>query len=99
MELPVKDARGVSLNTATMDELSMKVGLGPERASRIAASRPFRSWDELKRVEGMTEAIVEALQRGGAVVGDPEEAEVVPRPEDAHLKPEERDVEIRGRRL
>jgi hypothetical protein len=81
------------------DPLSMEVGLGPERASRIAASRPLRSWDDLKRVEGMTEAIVEALQRGGAVLGDPEQAEVVPRPEESRPKPEDRDVEIRGKRL
>lgn len=99
MEIPVKDARGVSLNTASLDHLSMEVGLGPERASRIAASRPFRSWNDLKRVEGMTDAIVDALQRGGAILGDPEQAEVVPRPEESRLRPEERDVEARGRRL
>ncbi len=99
MEIPVKDAQGVELNTASLDDLSLKVGLGPERASRIAASRPFRSWDDLKRVEGMTDVIVQALQRGGAVLGNPDEAEVIPRPEEAALRPEERDVETRGKRL
>jgi hypothetical protein len=99
MDIPVKDAAGVDLNTASEDELSAHVGLGYERASRLMASRPLRSWDDVKRIEGLTDAIVEKLQRSGAVLGDPGQAKVVPRPQDQHLKPEERDVEIRGKRL
>ena len=99
MELPVKDAKGIDLNTADEDELALQVGLGPERASRIMASRPLRSWDDVKHIEGLTDAIVEALQRSGAVLGDPAQAQVVPRPDDLRLRPEERDVDIRGKRL
>jgi hypothetical protein len=98
MELPVRDPRGVALNTASADELSNQAGLGPERASRIMASRPFRSWDDVKRVEGLTDVIVDKLRQAGAELGDPEQAEVVPREEDAALTPEERDVEVRARR-
>ena len=99
MDLPVRNASGVGLNTASEEQLSIEVGLGPERTSRILASRPFRSWDDVKRVEGLTDAIVEALQREGAVLGDPDEAEVIPREAERMFKPEERDVDIRGRRL
>jgi hypothetical protein len=99
MELPVRKAKGVALNTASEDELSIDVGLGPQRASRILASRPFHSWNDVRRVEGLTDAIVEALQRGGAELGEPDEAQRVPREEEAMLRPEERDVEIRGKRL
>jgi hypothetical protein len=99
MHLPVRNARGVELNTASEDQLSSEVGLGPERTSRILASRPFRSWDDVKRLEGLTDAIVEALQREGAVLGDADQAEVIPREQERMLKPEERDVDIRGRRL
>jgi Helix-hairpin-helix motif len=99
MELPVRDAKDVALNTASEDELSVQVGLGPERASRIMASRPFRSWEDVRRVEGLTDAIVNALQRAGAVLGDADAAVVVPREEERMLRPEERDVEIRGKRL
>jgi hypothetical protein len=99
MELPVHNAKGVALNTASEDELSEKIGLGPERASRIMAGRPFRSWDDVRRIEGLTDAIVEQLQRTGAELGDADAAQVVPREEERMLKPEERDVEIRGRRL
>lgn len=98
MELPVSDARGIALNTSSVDELS-DAGLGPERARRILANRPYRSWDDLKRVEGLTDNIVDALKRAGAELGDPVGAEVVPLEEERALKPEERDVETRGRRL
>ena len=99
MDLPVRNAEGVALNTADEEELSIQVGLGPERASRILASRPFRSWDDVRRIEGMTDAIVDELERCGAVLGDPDAAEVVPREAERMLRPEERDVEIRGKRL
>lgn len=99
MDLPVRNAQGVAMNTANEEQLSMDVGLGPERTSRILASRPFHSWDDLRRIEGMTDAVVDALQRGGAVLGDPDAAVVVPREEERMLRPEERDVEIRGKRL
>jgi hypothetical protein len=98
MELPVHDARGVALNTSSEDDLSA-AGLGPERARRILANRPYRSWDDVKRVEGLTDSVVEALQRAGAELGDPSQAVVVPLEEQRDLKPEERSVEIRGRRL
>jgi hypothetical protein len=99
MDLPVHNAKGVALNTASEDDLSVKAGLGLQRARHIRASRPFRSWDDVKRVEGLTNAIVDALQNAGAVLGDADAAEVVPLEEHRDLKPEERDVEIRGRRL
>jgi isopentenyl diphosphate isomerase/L-lactate dehydrogenase-like FMN-dependent dehydrogenase len=99
MDLPVKDANQISLNTASEDELAIIAGLGPQRASRIMASRPFRTWDDVKRVEGLTDAIVEKLKQAGANLDSPELAEVVPREEERALRPEERDVEARGRRL
>jgi hypothetical protein len=99
MDLPVRDAKNVELNTASEDELSDHIGLGPERARRIMASRPFHSWDDVKRVEGLTDAIVEELKREGAELGDPARAVRIPREEEAWLRPEELDPEIRGRRL
>jgi len=99
MDLSVRDAKGVGLNVASEEELSLRVGLGPERTRRILASRPFHSWDDVKRIEGMTDALVEELKRAGAELGDPDRAVRVPREEEAWLKPEELDPEIRGRRL
>ena len=99
MQVPGSNAKDIALNTATEEELSVVAGLGPQRASHIMAARPFHSWDDVKRIEGLTEAIVEQLQRAGAVLGDPDRAVVVPRVEEQALSPEERNVEIRGRRL
>lgn len=98
MELPVRDARNIALNTSSEDELS-DAGLGPERARRILANRPYRSWDDVKHVEGLTDEVVDALQRAGAALGDPVGAKGVPLEEERALRPEERDVDIRGRRL
>lgn len=43
----------VDVTTATADELASLPGIGPELARRIAAARPFRSVDDLLRVDGI----------------------------------------------
>jgi competence ComEA-like helix-hairpin-helix protein len=44
---------GIDINTATEKELKMIPGVGPVLASRIIAARPFRSADDLKKVNGI----------------------------------------------
>ena len=41
------------VNTATEKELKMIPGIGPIIAARIIAARPFRSADDLKKVNGI----------------------------------------------
>jgi competence protein ComEA len=48
----IGDAKGVNLNTASEDELARVGGLGRERAQRIIQNRPFRSWDDVKQIDG-----------------------------------------------
>jgi competence ComEA-like helix-hairpin-helix protein len=43
----------IEINTATEKELRMIPGIGPVMASRIIAARPFRSADDLKKVNGI----------------------------------------------
>jgi competence ComEA-like helix-hairpin-helix protein len=43
----------IDINTATEKELKMIPGVGPVMASRIIAARPFRSADDLKKVDGI----------------------------------------------
>ena len=43
----------IDINTATEKELKMLPGVGPVMASRIIAARPFRSADDLKKVNGI----------------------------------------------
>jgi len=45
-------------------------GLGQERAKRIIENRPYRSWDDLKRVEGIGDKLTEDLKNAGATIGD-----------------------------
>lgn len=43
----------IDINTATEKELRMIPGVGPVMAARIIAARPFRSPDDLKKVNGI----------------------------------------------
>ena len=43
----------IDINTATEKELKMIPGIGPVMAARIIAARPFRSADDLKKVNGI----------------------------------------------
>jgi len=45
----------IDINTATEKELKMIPGIGPVMAARIIAARPFRSADDLKKVNGIGE--------------------------------------------
>jgi competence ComEA-like helix-hairpin-helix protein len=43
----------IDINTATERELRSVPGIGPVMAARIIAARPFRSADDLKKVNGI----------------------------------------------
>ena len=51
----------VDINSATVKELSTLPGIGPGRAKAIAASRPYASIEELRRVPGLGAKAVDAL--------------------------------------
>ena len=76
MKIPVKQAVHVELNSAAEEQLHLEVGLGPERARRIVEGRPFYNWNDVKRVEGFTDAMVHVLAQSGIELGDPERADV-----------------------
>lgn len=65
----IGDAKGVDLNTASEEELERVGGLGRERARRIVQNRPFRSWDDLKKIEGFSDKLIEDLKQAGATIG------------------------------
>jgi competence ComEA-like helix-hairpin-helix protein len=44
----------INLNEATFDEISQVPGLNYDKAQAIVNHRPFRSWDDVKRVQGLT---------------------------------------------
>jgi competence protein ComEA len=69
MSSAIGDAQGVDLNSADESQLEKVGGLGVERARRLVQNRPYRSWDDLKRIDGFSEKLVEDLRRSGATLG------------------------------
>ncbi len=65
----IGDANGIDLNSASEQDLARVGGIGQERARRIVDARPFRSWDDLKRVEGFSDTLVNDLRQAGATLG------------------------------
>ncbi len=59
VEAPKSHAKGkiepgqIDINTATEKELRMIPGIGPVMAARIIAGRPFRSADDLRKINGI----------------------------------------------
>lgn len=52
----------VDLNGATLEELQTLPRVGPAMAARIAAKRPFRRVDDLRRVKGVGASTFRALR-------------------------------------
>ncbi len=63
------NAQGIDLNSGSPEELDRVGGLGQDRVRRIIQNRPFRSWDDLKRVEGFGGTLVDDLRNAGARLG------------------------------
>lgn len=65
----IGDAKGVDLNSANQQELERVGGLGQDRARRIIQARPINSWDDLKKIEGFSDILVNDLRQAGATIG------------------------------
>lgn len=70
MSNAIGDAEGIDLNSASEQDLERVGGLGRERAQRIVENRPFRSWEDVKRIEGFSDKLVEDLRSAGASIGN-----------------------------
>ncbi|HZT18796.1 MAG TPA: helix-hairpin-helix domain-containing protein [Dongiaceae bacterium] len=66
MACAMSNAQGVDLNTASAEQLKSIGGLGPEEVRRILAGRPFKGWDDLRKVKGLGDILVDNLRRAGA---------------------------------
>ena len=63
------ETRRVNLNTADRQEIEDLPMVGPKRAEALIAARPFRSWENVAKVEGMDLGMVDDLRSGGAELG------------------------------
>ncbi len=61
----------IDLNTASEKDLANLGWLGADRAKELVRHRPFTTMDDVRRVPGFTEDIMDQLIRGGATVGSP----------------------------
>ena len=53
----------IDINTAEKEELTELIYIGEVRADRIIESRPFSSLDELTKVNGIGEVILEKIKK------------------------------------
>jgi competence ComEA-like helix-hairpin-helix protein len=67
-----KGSLRVNINTATIEELEMLPGIGPARARSIAANRPYKSIDDLARVQGLGAKLANGLRPFIKTEGDTE---------------------------
>lgn len=56
----------IDLNTAPEDVLAALSAVGPARIQALMLRRPFRSWDDVARVPGISQSIIERLKSSGA---------------------------------
>ena len=61
-EKPKTAGRLININTATQAELEALPGIGPVIARRIIEGRPYRSVDDLDRVNGIGKKRLEAIR-------------------------------------
>jgi len=63
----------VNLNHISVEKLSKLPMVGRERAESIINYRtehgPFKSWDDLRKIPGFVEGMIEDLKQGGATLG------------------------------
>jgi DNA uptake protein ComE-like DNA-binding protein len=70
---PEKDPLVVNINTATLEQLETLPGIGPARARLIIEHRTCSSVDDLKRVRGIPDGVIEDLRPLLLVNGETQE--------------------------
>ena len=69
MGSPILEGQEIDLNRASEGELAQLSVLGPELARRIVDERPLQSWEDLRKLEGFNDEIVDELVLAGATLG------------------------------
>lgn len=57
----------VDLNSASADEIRQSCDVGPSTAETLVKNRPFRDMDEIGRIPGVGQEIVEKLKAHGCM--------------------------------
>jgi competence protein ComEA len=66
-------SHNINLNSASLEELSQLSMVGKTRAQDIINFRnehgPFKSWEDLDQVPGISKGMIEDIKRSGASLG------------------------------
>lgn len=63
-----QDKVPVNLNTASLKEIGDLPLIGDYRAKDIIDKRPYKNWDDLAKVPGLTKEMIDAMKDGRAVI-------------------------------
>jgi DNA uptake protein ComE-like DNA-binding protein len=58
--------KSVDLNAASKEELGSLPALSPMLVDALVDNRPFSGWEDIRRVPGFDQNLIEQLQQGGA---------------------------------
>lgn len=61
----IPEPETININTATAEELQYLPSIGPVLADKIIAERPYRTIDELKKINGIGDGIVRQIKEQG----------------------------------
>ena len=70
---PKEGSLVVNINTATLEQLETLPNIGPARARLIVEHRPYSSVDDLKRINGIPDELIEDLRPLLLVNGETQE--------------------------
>lgn len=70
---PQEGSLAVNINTATLEQLETLPGIGPARARLIIEHRPYSSIDDLRRVNGIPDGLMDDLRPLLLVKGETQE--------------------------
>jgi len=65
------DLGWLDLNSCGENDLAQIPWIGQDLARDLIRRRPFMTMDDVRRVPGVDEDIIDMLLQGGAMVGDP----------------------------
>ncbi|HEX3020675.1 MAG TPA: helix-hairpin-helix domain-containing protein [Chitinispirillaceae bacterium] len=59
----------IDLNNADFETIAKLPMVGEKRAHFIVDNRPYQSWDDLRKVPGLSDGMVEDLRNSNATLG------------------------------
>jgi DNA uptake protein ComE-like DNA-binding protein len=59
----------VNINSASVEDIANLPMIGQDRAEKIIEARPFNSWEDIEKVEGLDKGAIDDLKSGNATLG------------------------------